>query len=903
MSVITIVKGEEFKISVKDQIEEKDLFADVYRRAAVMLDEIVGASKEEKELERTWSWEQGDFENNIIAFCGERGEGKSSTMLTFVNAVCREAREGKGIFSSCKNLADVSFAEPVLIDPSLFDDVHNVLDIVLARIFRKFDARYQRENQWEDERRREELLDQFQAVYRQISLINNQKQMLDSEFDYEGNIGKLSKLGESTGLKEELTKLIRDYLRFMNGGKPGNYQLLLAIDDLDLCNANAYKMAEQIRKYLVIPYVTIVMSVRVEQLELCIQEQNLRDFEQIYKNREEKVYERLNQEVQIMAWRYVSKLIPRQRRIYLSEVQSFRNVRIIYKNGEEVIWDSGSPLSEKTFASDVLSLIYDRTGMIFFEEEGGSSYLLPDNLRDMISWITAVADMEQPKHGVVYPKYARNIRKFREYFLREWAGDKISDGPTLLELGSMDFFHMHVTMSRILEKLHKELYGIQQQWMIPDRMDSIFQVIGLFTSLEQSAVDMEKEAYICRMRALYTMELSSLFRRGQEALIAQNGYIWGPWFAGVIPIHNDTGMDRSRFPLGTIQAYNLMLHWVCPEAEPLKIPENISSYRVPQVGEGEHRKEYITAWMLLGMFSNVYYNNNNQTVLASKETIIFDNSMVREYVQISLENYLVALCNIYNIFYKVNMEMLGISYSEYSEVADEFLNDNGEKNSYVEKLFSSVDLVLSIREFCAENRNYKGRTEDGKDRSIKLVDKFFENLEYCMGCLKSGNDADGEEEWDLNTLYLKQGACGIDISILYAELFELCIQNVPLLKQAEENRKVEAMVSEFRSRLTEIPEVWSREEVRVSKSLRNLSASSVKANLDRMASAVQRYLGEYKEGPKNVDIEGLCRLYGAVARIYLKNTEGKVSAEIQEEYKRLVKAADELNQQPKPELQ
>ncbi len=110
------------------------------------------------------------------------------------------------------------------------------------------------------------------------------------------------------------------------------------------------------------------------------------------------------------------------------------------------------------------------------------------------------------------------------------------------------------------------------------------------------------------------------------------------------------------------------------------------------------------------------------------------------------------------------------------------------------------------------------------------------------------------------------------------------------------------MVSEFRSRLTEIPEVWSREEVRVSKSLRNLSASSVKANLDRMASAVQRYLGEYKEGPKNVDIEGLCRLYGAVARIYLKNTEGKVSAEIQEEYKRLVKAADELNQQPKPEL-
>lgn len=96
---------------------------------------------------------------------------------------------------NCKNVESTYFVEPILVDPSLFDDVHNVLDIVLAKIFRNFYDCYNNDNQRADERTREELLDRFQKVYRYVSLINNQKQMLDDEFDYEGNISKLTKLG------------------------------------------------------------------------------------------------------------------------------------------------------------------------------------------------------------------------------------------------------------------------------------------------------------------------------------------------------------------------------------------------------------------------------------------------------------------------------------------------------------------------------------------------------------------------------------------------------------------------------------------------------------------------------------------------------------------------------------
>ena len=71
--------------------------------------------------------------------------------------------------------------------------------------------------------------------------------MLDDEFDYEGNIGKLSKLGESTDLKEDLQELIKQYLEFVkkcSNRENGKERLIIAIDDLDLCNSNAYKMAE-----------------------------------------------------------------------------------------------------------------------------------------------------------------------------------------------------------------------------------------------------------------------------------------------------------------------------------------------------------------------------------------------------------------------------------------------------------------------------------------------------------------------------------------------------------------------------------------------------------------------------------------------------------------------------------
>lgn len=80
-------------------------------------------------------------------------------------------------------------------------------------------------------------------------------------------------MGESTHLKKNLYELVNYFLKLeAKGEEISKTKLLVAIDDLDLCSDNVYKMAEQIRKYLIIPNVIIIMAIKVPQLENCIRE-------------------------------------------------------------------------------------------------------------------------------------------------------------------------------------------------------------------------------------------------------------------------------------------------------------------------------------------------------------------------------------------------------------------------------------------------------------------------------------------------------------------------------------------------------------------------------------------------------------------------------------------------------
>ena len=683
-SKLKINKGEEFKIAIKDIKDGDTIFYDQYKQALKMLGTIVKTSEiiQEKEQEdRNKNWQSEDYENNIIAFCGERGEGKSSAMCTFIKSLSNideEILDDMQIES--ESIKNTYFDEPIIIDPSQFDNVHNILDIVLAKIYEKFKEDYEK-NEEISERRKEELLNQFQKVYRQVSMINNQSKMLDDEFDYEGNIGKLSKLGESTRLKTSLKKLLELYLEFRknigNGKKKGNHQIIIAIDDLDLCSANAYKMAEQIRKYLILPQIVIVMAVKIEQLELCVQERNLIDFEKVFK-----AYEKSNEdnnknnskiygEIFGMAERYVSKLIPKARRIYLPKVQDLEKTDIIYQgsdNEDDKIWSSDDS-EENSLVEKVLKLITEKTGMIFLSEESGTSYLLPDNLRDMVNWIVRLADMKTPSNK---DEYLVNIQKFYELFEigtldKELYGEL---GNELKAMWKMDVVHTHVNAKKLLDRIEGELVNSDKITSCGEREIELFQVMKKLEYVKRKVFDYQKERKISNIKSLYTIKMNQLKEEGKLFDIKGfvNGYLWGDSFLTIMPrvkLENNSYLNRGRFEVRTIDLYNKISNELLWDGFVDRLEASRDGIiRVNNISQNLlYRKENVLLWILIGLFCNITSIEKQSDGIGKKiyqndESIIYNNSNLRKEVEVSLENYIIGICNIDGLYNKINMKRI-----------------------------------------------------------------------------------------------------------------------------------------------------------------------------------------------------------------------------------------------------
>ena len=144
---LVINKGEEFKLSIRNKIDRSDIFYNQYLDATRMLDDILAKKDDEsaRSNDRLNIWRKTEYENNIIAFCGERGEGKSSAMMSFINTIYNSSKNDRdSIFTDYENVNNTYFAEPIVIDPSMLDGIHNVLDIVLAALYRNFKQLYEK---------------------------------------------------------------------------------------------------------------------------------------------------------------------------------------------------------------------------------------------------------------------------------------------------------------------------------------------------------------------------------------------------------------------------------------------------------------------------------------------------------------------------------------------------------------------------------------------------------------------------------------------------------------------------------------------------------------------------------------------------------------------------------------
>ncbi len=427
MKIIKIYRGREFEAQVEESIKEDDFFIDEYRKSANLMEEILHSSMYRKKDKDNDNDKNGinnhtEYNNNIIAFCGERGDGKSSAMLTFIRAVATvKSNDQSVLFGHKDTIRKTRFVDRIYVDPSALDDVHNVLDIVVANMFRHFKKECKKKNDNNGIEKREKIIRCFQKVYRALSLKKDSSLILKGEFDNEGNISKLSQLSDTMRLKEYMSELINEYFEYMannskDDGKSHN-AIIISIDDFDLNISAAYSMAEEIRKYLIIPGIVIVMAVRLRQLVMGIEEYNILQLNNVYNKINRNL---IRGEIQEMAEKYISKFIPLANRVNLPKVQECNNISIEYYGNDNTFIKEKDESRDNSVVNHVLNKIYKKTNMILCPTKHGHSLIIPSNIRGVVSLLILLDRMRDPYGPKRDNILHENLQLFLDYYYREW---------------------------------------------------------------------------------------------------------------------------------------------------------------------------------------------------------------------------------------------------------------------------------------------------------------------------------------------------------------------------------------------------------------------------------------------------------------------------------------------------
>lgn len=316
-----IVIGDEhqYKVVLEDVINmDSSFFRDVYKGASENVLEIIESRiAQEAELERYKNSPLRRFVsqrtmNNMIGFMGERGTGKTSAMLSFAAGLERRHGEDTVLtlfestrFNALKTNKSINFQVMDVIDPTLINDNESIVQVIVATLFQEAKQKMKVESEFMSD----ELITQFERVFKCLKNISHEKVIEKiAELDV---LEGLNELASSTNLRKELEKLIECYMVFNGKCKDGKNFLVIPIDDMDLNIHNTERMIEEIRKYLMLPNVIILVAAKFEQLVDSMEKAYLKEYEALVKNNVNRI------QAQSMAIRYLEKLLPTNRKNHM----------------------------------------------------------------------------------------------------------------------------------------------------------------------------------------------------------------------------------------------------------------------------------------------------------------------------------------------------------------------------------------------------------------------------------------------------------------------------------------------------------------------------------------------------------------------------------------------------------
>lgn len=399
---------------------------------------------------------------NIIAFSGKRGSGKTSTMLSFSEALknpnkLRELQENNSSTKDYSALAKQNFVILDPIDPTAIEENQSFLSVVLSRLLFKAEENWNQQlNFYGSFRDRESEKAKLLTLAR--SCLNGIRSIKDKKSSVLG-LSDLQRVGDASILKKNLYDFVEIFLRFGSTRecfKPQCEMLVIQIDDTDCQIYRGYEVMEDIRKYLTIPNVVVLMAIDTKLLRPVLMQHYVLGF-----------HENLNRglihenEIRSLGEKYMAKLLPPTHVIHLPSIDkcirekmSFLHLYYLESNKNillNICNEKGDNEKKKeeferyNFQSVVLRYIYKKTHIVFCSHDAYINNIIPTTLRGIAYLLDLLSSMEDvpeidfsikaekqseeeflaERLELQFPVLERNLDLFENYFLNDWLQAKL----------------------------------------------------------------------------------------------------------------------------------------------------------------------------------------------------------------------------------------------------------------------------------------------------------------------------------------------------------------------------------------------------------------------------------------------------------------------------------------------
>lgn len=467
--IVELNERDSFRSKIMDIEKEDQWFYPVFQKAKDIVSLLM------KENENSQKEAEDDiyyYANNMIAFCGGRGQGKTSAMISFAKALStlNQKEKAEQFFQNTPyKTTSANFYPLRPIDPTTLESGDSVLKTIISRMFQiiKNEKPKNISDGWErtQETQLQELLEKFETFFSNIDILIKGK----PKDIYASNLDKLSELGDSSNLKMQFFQLVKVFLKYMfpNESQSGYQFLVIQVDDADMNFSQAYRIMEELRKYAMIPNVILLISTNLEQLSQGVEQHFLSEYKVQYDLNEDFDKNHCHH----LAENYMEKILPSNHQIHLPSIDEqmqnrLSEIHIHYSRNRQMENTVYSYSGE--YESVLIDLIRRKTSILLLPVSGGIHHFLPKTLRELCHFIDVLKDLPEvlsndeilPLHSVdelyhflLLGVNAENDNVERKKRLISYLNGNLN---VLMEYFLNEWTSVHLTMKQklFLQKLH-----------------------------------------------------------------------------------------------------------------------------------------------------------------------------------------------------------------------------------------------------------------------------------------------------------------------------------------------------------------------------------------------------------------------------------------------------------------